>query len=192
MTNNYISTISYNATYGTIYNIINEEEFCSSVISEDEGLYKINKALSINEFAACAKFLLSKRFKEKTEVITSTEMCKLYFATAIATYESECFAVLFLNSNHCVIAYEIVALGTINRATIYPRVIAKKALTYNAASAIVAHNHPSDSIEPSEDDLVVIKRLHDTLALIDVRLLDHIIVTNNGKALSFVEEKIMP
>lgn len=99
-----------------------------------------------------------------------------YCTLMLGAEERELFGVLFLNNRHGLLAYEVLFEGTIDGASIYPREVVKAALKYNAAAVIVTHNHPSGVPEPSPADERITKRLKEALALVDVRLLDHIIV----------------
>ncbi len=99
-----------------------------------------------------------------------------YLKSARRDNPNEVFACLFLDTRHRVIAYEELFHGTIDGATVYPRVVAEKALKYNAAALIVAHNHPSGISEPSLADQAITRRLKDALALLDIRLLDHFVI----------------
>ena len=95
-----------------------------------------------------------------------------------------------VDSSHAIIDSEIVAEGTLNVNTVYPREIIKKALEYHAAALILAHNHPSGNPEPSQADIALTGRLKDSLALIDVRVLDHFIV-GSGEPVSFSERGLI-
>jgi DNA repair protein RadC len=86
------------------------------------------------------------------------------------------FCVLFLTNRHRVIAFEEMFRGTIDGATVHPREVVKQALRLNAAAVILAHNHPSGVSEPSRADEAITRRLRDALALVDIRVLDHLIV----------------
>ncbi len=108
--------------------------------------------------------------------ITSVADSRRYLFPLLTGREQEIFACLFLDSKHRVLAYEELFFGTIDSSTVHPREVVKRALFHNAAAAIVAHNHPSGIAEPSRADEAITLRLKDALALIDVRLLDHVIV----------------
>lgn len=99
-----------------------------------------------------------------------------YLKSVLRDNPHEVFACLFLDTRHRVIAFEELFHGTIDGATVYPRVVAEKALRYGAAALIVAHNHPSGISEPSLADQVITRRLKDALALLDIRLLDHFVI----------------
>ena len=102
----------------------------------------------------------------------------------------EMFAVVFLDHQHRLIAYDAMFRGTINQAAVYPREVVKEALARNAAAVILAHNHPSGSPEPSEADKQLTQRLREALALVEVRVLDHIIVAGNVTT-SFAERGLL-
>lgn len=108
--------------------------------------------------------------------LTSPQASKDYVKLQLATYEHEVFACLFLDNKHRVITFEKLFRGSINSASVYPREVVKACLRHNAAAVILAHNHPSGVAEPSQADLSITRRLNDALALIDVRILDHLIV----------------
>ncbi len=82
----------------------------------------------------------------------------------------------WLDNRHHVIAVEKLFNGTIDGASVYPREVVRSALRHNAAAAVAAHNHPSGNLEPSAADRAITTRLREALALIDVRILDHIVV----------------
>jgi DNA repair protein RadC len=97
----------------------------------------------------------------------------------IGGIEHEVFYVMYLDSRHHIIASEVAFSGTIDGAEIYPREVVKRALRQNAAAIICAHNHPSGNPEPSAADRAVTARIKQALALVDVRLLDHFVVTGD-------------
>ena len=98
----------------------------------------------------------------------------------------EVFAALFLDSQHRVLAFEVLAQGTLNAASVYPREVVKTALRHNAAALIFAHNHPSGVAEPSPAGRSLTTRLKDALGLVDIRVLDHFVV-GEGAPVSFAE-----
>jgi len=108
--------------------------------------------------------------------LESPQATEQYLKSALRDHPHEVFACLFLDTRHRVIAFEELFHGTIDGATIYPRVVAEKALTHGAAALIVAHNHPSGVGEPSLADQAITRRLKDALALLDIRLLDHFVI----------------
>jgi DNA repair protein RadC len=134
--------------------------------------------------AKAAKLLavleLSRRYLDemlmRSNPLESPDVTEQYLKTVLRDYPNEVFACLFLDTRHRVIAFEELFHGTIDGATVYPRVVAEKALQHGAAALIVAHNHPSGVSEPSLADQAITRRLKDALALLDIRLLDHFIV----------------
>jgi DNA repair protein RadC len=103
-----------------------------------------------------------------------------YLRMRLAGMEREVFFVLFLDTRHSIIAAETASIGTLDGAEVHPREIVKQALEHNAAAIICAHNHPSNSPEPSTADRAVTARLKQALALVEIRLLDHFVVTAEG------------
>lgn len=110
-----------------------------------------------------------------------------FFQSKLAGLGHECAAFLYLNSQLKPIRYIEQAMGTLSHASIYPREIVKTALRLNAASLFMAHNHPSGIAEPSPADLSLTRQLKQALALVDVRVLDHIIVS--GKETTSLAER---
>lgn len=139
----------------------------------------INKALKVMESQAAKK--------RGNENFNSSDFSKQYFNLRLGDYECEYFAVAFLNNQHKLIACEELFRGTIDGTSVYPREVVKAVVQYNAAAVVFAHNHPSGVCEPSSADHAITQRLKDALALIDVRVLDHIIVGGTD-ALSFTEQ----
>lgn len=102
----------------------------------------------------------------------------------------EVFACVFLDNHHRVIAFEELFRGTIDGANVHPREVVKQALSRNAASVILVHNHPSGLAEPSQADELVTRRLKEALALVDIRVVDHLIV-GDGVCESFAERGLL-
>ncbi len=102
----------------------------------------------------------------------------------------EVFCCLHLDNRHRLIHFEEIFRGTIDGASVHPREIVRQALQYNAAALIFAHNHPSGVAEASQADELITRRLRDALALVDIRVLDHLIVGDNT-CLSFAERGLL-
>lgn len=113
-----------------------------------------------------------------------------YLQCVLRDKPNEVFACLFLDSRHRVIAFEELFQGTIDGATVYPRVVAERALRLGAAALIVAHNHPSGVCEPSMADQAITRRLKDALDLLDIRLLDHFVV-GDGQPVSMAARGLL-
>ena len=96
---------------------------------------------------------------------------------------------MFLDNRHRVISFDRMFNGTIDGASVYPREVVRAAINHNAAAVIFAHNHPSGVAEPSRADEQITRRLKDALALIDVRVLDHMIV--GDEVVSFAERGLI-
>jgi DNA repair protein RadC len=108
--------------------------------------------------------------------LNSPQAVKQYLQLLLGNKPYESFVVLFLDVKNRLIASEELFRGTLTHASVYPREIVKAALTHNAASILLAHNHPSGTSEPSNADLTLTQSLKQALALVDIRVLDHFIV----------------
>jgi len=108
--------------------------------------------------------------------ITSPADTHKFLRLKLSHLEYEVFAVIFLNNRHQTIKFEEMFRGTIDGASVYPREVVKRALQLNAAAIIISHNHPSGVVEPSQADEAITRRIRDACALVDIRLLDHVIV----------------
>jgi DNA repair protein RadC len=104
--------------------------------------------------------------------------------------EHEVFCCLYLDNRHRLIHFEELFRGTIDGASVHPREVVKQALLWNSAAVIVAHNHPSGIPEPSQADEIITQRVKHALALVDIRLLDHIIV-GDGASVSLAERGVV-
>ncbi len=109
-------------------------------------------------------------------VLGSPAETKEYLRSKLGTLAHEVFCILFLDNRHRIMAMREIFRGTIDGATVHPREVIHEALTIRAAAVIFAHNHPSGVAEPSQADERITRRLKDALALIDIRVLDHLIV----------------
>uniref|UniRef100_UPI00197F83E9 RadC family protein n=1 Tax=Burkholderia sp. Ac-20379 TaxID=2703900 RepID=UPI00197F83E9 len=126
---------------------------------------------------------LIERGKTRT-LIDSPEAVHNYLRLTIGTRARESFLCLYLDAQHRLVACEESTVGTLTRMAVYPREIVRRALELGAAALIVAHNHPSGSVKPSAEDRRLTRLLREALALVDVRLVDHIVVGAND-TLSF-------
>lgn len=133
---------------------------------------------------------LGKRYLSETLVkeasLSSPSDTIDYFTARLRAYSYEVFAGLFLNNQHQILHYEEIFRGTIDGASVHPREVVKLALKTNAAAVIFAHNHPSGMAEPSQSDRLITERLVEALALVDIRVLDHIVI-GDGEATSFAQ-----
>ncbi len=127
---------------------------------------------------------------QRENALTSPEITRAYLSAQLKGYSYEVFACLFLDNQHRVLRFEELFRGTIDGTGVYPREVAKKALLYDAAAVIFAHNHPSGVCEPSQADRAITGKLKKALELFDVRVLDHFIV-GDGLPYSFAEHGLI-
>lgn len=111
-----------------------------------------------------------------TKAFTSASDVKQFCQLQIAHEKDEHFCCMFMDSQHRLIAFERLFSGTVDGASVYPRVVVRRALELNAAAVIFTHNHPSGLPEPSHADISITQRLKNALNLVDIRVLDHIVV----------------
>lgn len=116
--------------------------------------------------------------------ILSAEIAKTVIGYKLRNKQQEVFACLFLDSQHRILAFREMFIGSINHATVHPREVVKEALQLNASAVILAHNHPSGASEPSPHDIALTKTLKEILRIIDVRVLDHLVVGDEVRAFS--------
>jgi DNA repair protein RadC len=124
------------------------------------------------------------------EVFSSPGAVKQYLQLELARKEHEVFAVLFLDAQNRLIAMEVLFRGTLTQTSVYPREVVLHALQHRAAAVVLAHNHPSGTVQPSRADEALTQTLKAALALVDVRVLDHVIVAP-GDALSMAEKGLL-
>ena len=155
-------------------------------IRQTNGRYR---AATVQEITAAAADALMPTL-QKRDVLTSPEATRKFLKLRIQHKEHEVFACLFLDNHHRVIEYKELFRGTIDGASVHPREVVKESLLHNAAAVIFAHNHPSGVAEPSQADVRITERLKDSLALVDVRVLDHIVI-GDGATVSFAERGLL-
>ena len=143
--------------------------FSPTPVIPDSQQATIREAIGILE----SRLRTTKAFTSPSDV---KQFCQLY----IAQEKDEYFCCMFMDSQHRLIAFEKLFRGTVDGASVYPRVVVRRALELNAAALILTHNHPSGLPEPSTADTKITQRLKEALALVDVRVLDHVIVGTDG------------
>lgn len=162
---------------------LNVEKMC-----EHKGLGPVTYAL----LQACLE--LGRRYLEqglKNDIaLTSSQETRRFLRSKLRHRHQEVFACLFLDAQHRVLKYEELFFGTIDGAAVYPRQVVSKAIAFNAAAVILSHNHPSGHAEPSLADRQITKTLIQALALIDVRVLDHVVV-GDLEEVSFAERGLL-
>ena len=157
--------------------------------SEDPTPYVIDTNNDDDAVITRAIKILGARLKER-EAFQTPNAVRQYFQLHLAPKDHEVFAVLFLDSQNRMLAMEELFRGTLNQTTVYPREVVKRALYHNAAAVVLSHNHPSGSVQPSRADEHLTQTLKTSLALVDVRVLDHVIV-GLGQTLSMAEQGLM-
>jgi DNA repair protein RadC len=120
------------------------------------------------------------------DALDSPQAVRNYLRLTLRDKEYEVFCCVFLDAQNRVLGVEELFRGTLTQTSVYPREIVKRALAYNAAALILAHNHPSGVAEPSQADRLLTRKLSESLALVDIRVLDHFIVAGPS-SLSFME-----
>jgi DNA repair protein RadC len=127
---------------------------------------------------------------QQREAFHTPDAVKQYLQLQLAHKNHEVFAVLFLDSQNRLLAMEELFRGTLSQTSVYPREVVLRALHHQAAAVVLSHNHPSGSVQPSRADEALTQNLKASLALVDVRVLDHIIV-GQGQALSMAEQGLL-
>ncbi len=141
-------------------------------IRESNGRYR---SATEDEIIETALSIINTRFTKGTS-LCDPKAAHEFLKLELAHEEHELFAVLWLDNQHRIIAFEALFRGTIDGASVYPREVVKSALEYNAAACILCHNHPSGLAEPSEADRRITNKVKAALEVIEVRTLDHVLV----------------
>ncbi len=136
-----------------------------------------------------ARRAMAQRLQERT-VFADPQAVQHYLQLHLASRGHEVFAVLFLDTQNRLLAMEELFRGTLTQTSVYPREVVIRALHHQAAAVVLAHNHPSGTVQPSRADEALTQTLKAALALVDVRVLDHIIVAP-GQALSMAEKGLL-
>jgi DNA repair protein RadC len=131
------------------------------------------------ETLLAARQAIAKRFR-RGAALNSPRLVQEYLRITFATLDHEVFCVLLLDTHHRLLSFQQMFRGTLDSAAVFPREVVKEVLKYNAAAVIFAHNHPSGLAEPSVADESITRRLKEALALIDVRVLDHLVVAGTS------------
>lgn len=145
------------------------------VTHETPGQYQLQRPVTDDEIVNMARQLIAERFQRGHAIHCPTDTHD-YLMLELATLEREVFFCLYLDNQHQLLIAETCFLGTVDGASVHPREIVKRALSLNACALIVAHNHPSGKPEPSQADRQITQKLKDALALVEVRVLDHLVI----------------
>jgi len=147
------------------------------------------KRAEISAVLELARRAMAQRLQERP-AFSDPGAVKHYLQLHLAAKGHEVFAVLFLDAQNRLLALEELFRGTLTQTSVYPREVVVRALHHQAAAVVLAHNHPSGSVQPSRADEALTQTLRAALALVDVRVLDHIIVAP-GEALSMAEKGLL-
>jgi DNA repair protein RadC len=134
---------------------------------------------SSEEILEAARRVLAHRVR-RGAALTSPGATREFLTLHLGSREFETFCVLYVDARHRVIEFVELFRGTIDGASVHPREVVKEALRRNASAALLVHNHPSGVAEPSLADELITQRLRDALALVDIRVLDHLIVAGTS------------
>ncbi len=143
---------------------------------------------AVHFIQAVARRYLKERLRGKRYLHSSSQV-RDYLLHSLRGLKKEVLTVIYLDSSHAILNTETVAEGTINVNTVYPRELVKKALQENASAMIIAHNHPSGSLDPSAQDLQLTRTLSLLGSLMQIQLLDHIIIGDGS--FSFADHGLM-
>jgi len=151
----------------------------TTFVKSEKGLYQAFGPITSDDIVRTAAAILQENLM-CGDCLSDPEDAAHFLQVALANEKNEHFAVLFLNNKNQVLSFERLFFGTVDYITVHPRIVVQKALEWNASSVILAHNHPSGHSEPSQADKTVTEQLVSALNLIDVRVLDHLVVSRSG------------
>ncbi|WP_372660703.1 DNA repair protein RadC [Hydrogenophaga sp.] len=162
-------------TFGGVGGLLHTDAAALKVV-KGLGPAKRTEVVAVLELARRA---LAQRLQEKP-LFDNPRAVRDYLQLQLGARDHEVFAVVFLDSQNRLIALEELFRGTLTQTSVYPREVVLRALHHHAAAVVLAHNHPSGSAQPSRADEALTSTLKTTLALVDVRVLDHFIVTRES------------
>jgi DNA repair protein RadC len=149
-----------------------------------------NNVFALHFVQAVARRYLQQQLPKK-QYLTSSREVAAYLIHAMRNLRREVFWAIFLDAGHGIIKDEIIAEGTVNVNTIYPRELVKSALACNAVAMVIAHNHPSGKLQPSKQDIKLTRTLYLTCNLMNMQLLDHLLIGAAETTYSFADHGIM-
>ncbi|HZY17569.1 MAG TPA: DNA repair protein RadC [Ramlibacter sp.] len=174
------------ATFGGLAGLLHADAQALRQVKGLGGPAKRAELLAVLELARRA---MAQQLRAR-EVFSSPDAVKQFLQLHLARCPHEEFAVLFLDAQNRLIELEVMFRGTLTQTSVYPREIVVRALAHKAASVVLAHNHPSGTVQPSRADEALTQTLKSALGLVDVRVLDHVIVAP-GQALSMAERGLV-
>jgi DNA repair protein RadC len=164
-------------------------EASATELQKVSGIGKLN-SFALTFIQAVSRRFLKERLRDRQYLRSSREVAN-YLVHAMRDLKKEVFTVIFMDASHSIINTETIAEGTLTTNTIYPRELVKMALEHHAAALVIAHNHPSGSLEPSADDLRLTRHLFAACRLVNVNLLDHLIIGESESPYSFADHGLM-
>lgn len=167
--------------FGSLYHLMNAtyEEFCQKIGLGTTKFTQLKAVIELSQRYLKVKIM-------ENNALTSPNLTHHYLASQLADKDREVFLVIFLDNQNQVICCEKLFEGTYNSVEVHPREIIRKALKYNAAALILAHNHPSGMAEPSQADRNITQQIEQACNLVDIRILDHFVI-GKGEYVSFAE-----
>jgi DNA repair protein RadC len=162
-----------------------------ALLAADQDAFCRGKGLGAAKFAQLQAVMeIARRYLGESLptrfTLSSPAAVKTYLRAQLRHLDHEVFAALFLDAQNRLLGFEVLATGTLNAASVYPREVVKRALASGAGAVIFAHNHPSGIAEPSRADRSLTERLRSALGLLDIRVLDHLVV-GDEETVSFAE-----
>jgi DNA repair protein RadC len=172
--------------FGSLKGIVDAE------IGDLEKISGVGKesAIVIKFIRELATLYLEQKAKEKPQIACTSELLD-FCRTAMGAKKDEEFCVIYLDAQNQIIEFETVQKGIANQAVVYPRQVLEKALRKKASALILAHNHPSGHVRPSDADIRLTKTIQETAKALDILIHDHIIIGEN-RFFSFREEGLIP
>ncbi len=146
---------------------------------ETAGTYVIAEPVTEAELFEMAQRMARRRLARGRKILNPSQVYQA-MQTYLSDFDHEVFGLLYLDNAHRSLGFDVLFRGTLRRASVYTREVVKDALSQGAAAVIAVHNHPSGLLEPSDEDHELTDRLRQAFELIDVRLLDHVIVSPEG------------
>lgn len=162
----------------------------NTIKTESAPEYSAAKMQADDEQIIAQALRILERLHQKGQAITSPDLARSLLRIRYHDLPHEIFGVIFLDNQHRVIEIKEIFRGTIDGASVYPREVVKECLLLNSAAVMFFHNHPSGICEPSEADRMITSRLKQALSLVDVRCLDHFIVSGQS-SFSFAEHSMI-
>lgn len=162
-----------------------------TVLNQSVPTYQVLPRAQVRLYAA--KELIRRSLQEvmrQRDVLSSPGAVRDYLRMTLAGREHEVFVVIFLDAQNRVLVVEEMFRGTLTQTSVYPREIVKRSLANNAAGVVFSHNHPSGGAEPSHADEALTRALRQALALVDVKVVDHFVISANGVT-SFAERGLI-